>query len=86
LPKRESSAQNIAGKKSMSEHLSELKEYETRRKLKELSARLERAKSLEKSQRELELQKLLRGKGKKYKVGTDSNGNPIYKWRQERKK
>ena len=54
---------------------------------KELRARMARQQQLAKAEQELHIQKLLATqKGRRYKVGKDTNGNPVYKWRQERKK
>ncbi len=54
--------------------------------LKELVGRLEREKKLSVAERELQLQKNLLGKGIRKKMGYDSNGLSIYKWKQQRKK
>jgi U3 small nucleolar RNA-associated protein 11 len=57
------------------------------RRYRELQLRLDRQRELEKAMRELEIQKLLMTqKGQRRKVGTDENGNSIYKWRAERRK
>lgn len=56
-------------------------------KYRELEARLQREQALQKAERELQVQKLLATqKGRRQKVGTDVQGNAVYKWRQERQK
>jgi len=54
--------------------------------IRELSSRIQREKNLTSVQNEMDIQKALMGKGRRRKVGTDKNGLPIYKWKQERKK
>eukprot|EP00842_Homolaphlyctis_polyrhiza_P005662 jgi/Hompol1/6097/HPOL_000357-RA len=53
---------------------------------KELSSRLERESKLRSVQLELQLQKHLMGKGARKKVGVDSKGLPVYKWKARRQK
>eukprot|EP00833_Pecoramyces_ruminatium_P002813 jgi/Orpsp1_1/1176845/evm.model.c7180000059228.1 len=54
--------------------------------IRELSSRIQREKNLTSVQNEMDIQKALMGKGRRRKVGTDKNGLPVYKWKQERKK
>ncbi|KAJ3214336.1 UTP11-like, U3 small nucleolar ribonucleoprotein [Dinochytrium kinnereticum] len=53
---------------------------------KELVSRKTREDKLRQMQQEMELQKNLMGKGAKKKIGKDSNGLAVYKWKMERKK
>lgn len=58
-----------------------------RRALKaELKSRMDREENLRKVQIELQLQKDLMGKGPRKKVGVDSRGLNVYKWKPRRKK
>ena len=67
--------------------IKECLERQKTQKMRELKARLDRQTQLDKALRELEVQKLLMTqKGKRKRVGTDENGNAIYKWRAERQK
>ncbi|KAI9092600.1 small-subunit processome [Phlyctochytrium arcticum] len=52
----------------------------------ELASRLERDEKLLHTSQEMDLQKALMGKGEKKKVGVDSKGKPIYKWKAQRKR
>ncbi|KAI7906334.1 small-subunit processome [Cokeromyces recurvatus] len=65
--------------------LKELKK-ERERLYKELASRMKREEELSRAERELDIQKALRGKGKRKVVGKDEHGLPVYKWRAERKK
>lgn len=56
------------------------------KRYRELAERLEREGGLLQRKRQAELQKVLLGKGQRKKVGEDSEGVPIYKWRAERAK
>jgi len=51
-----------------------------------LSSRLKRKAVVQDALNELQTQKNMWGKGKKYKLKEDDLGNPIWKWRNERKK
>lgn len=53
---------------------------------KELKERLDRLAKIDKATRETEIQKALMGKGKREKIGKDSNGLPVFKWAEERKR
>ncbi|KAI8969840.1 small-subunit processome [Pilobolus umbonatus] len=66
----------------------ELKDIKKERenKYKEMMSRVKREEQLAKAEEELAIQKALRQKGRKKKVGTDSYGLPVYKWAAERKK
>ncbi|ORX51978.1 U3 small nucleolar RNA-associated protein 11 [Hesseltinella vesiculosa] len=55
-------------------------------KYRELASRKNREHGLGKAERELDTQKALRTKGARKKVGTDSDGLAVYKWRAERKR
>ncbi|KAL1919680.1 uncharacterized protein VTP21DRAFT_1611 [Calcarisporiella thermophila] len=55
-------------------------------KRRELESRLAREEKLAELERELIVQRCLAGKGAKKKVGVDKNGNPVWKWRAQRKK
>ncbi|KAJ3107364.1 UTP11-like, U3 small nucleolar ribonucleoprotein [Phlyctochytrium planicorne] len=61
-----------------------MKQRESARK--ELASRKEREDKLRQMQKEMELQKNLMGKGSKKKVGKDSKGLAVYKWKMERKR
>ncbi|CAO3649024.1 unnamed protein product [Cunninghamella blakesleeana] len=55
-------------------------------KYKELQSRKKREIGLSKAERELDIQKALRSKGDKKKVGVDKLGLAVYKWKPERKR
>eukprot|EP00158_Paraphelidium_tribonemae_P009086 Partr_v1_DN28764_c2_g1_i2_m62892 putative U3 small nucleolar RNA-associated protein len=57
-----------------------------RKFLRNLAARMKRDESISRAEAELQTQKNMNAKGRRYKVGTDSQGNDIYKWRAERSK
>lgn len=59
---------------------------ERERTFRELASRMKREEELARAEQELAIQKALREKGKKKKVGTDKHGLDIYKWSNERKK
>ncbi|KAJ3186950.1 UTP11-like, U3 small nucleolar ribonucleoprotein [Gaertneriomyces sp. JEL0708] len=71
-----------------------LPDFKTQQKLlkkreqsyRELASRLDRDEQLRKTQQEMDLQKNLMGKGPRKKVGEDSRGLPIYKWKAQRKR
>jgi len=52
----------------------------------ELRERIEREKKMQKVSEELELQKHLMGKGRRYKIQKDEKSTPVYKWKKERKR
>ncbi|KAI9263810.1 small-subunit processome [Helicostylum pulchrum] len=59
---------------------------ERERTFRELASRMKREEELARAEQELAIQKALREKGKKKKVGTDKHGLDVYKWSNERKK
>ncbi|KAI8876003.1 U3 small nucleolar RNA-associated protein 11 [Backusella circina FSU 941] len=65
--------------------LKEIKK-ERERAYKELASRMKREEQLQKAEKELDIQKALREKGRKKKVGVDEYGLSVYKWKAERKK
>lgn len=65
--------------------LKEIKK-ERERTFKELASRMKREEELSRAEQELAIQKALRQKGQRKKVGVDKHGLPVYKWNTERKK
>jgi U3 small nucleolar RNA-associated protein 11 len=51
-----------------------------------MAARMDRDAKLTKLDQEVQLRRALASKGSKRKVGTDSMGLPVYRWRAERKR
>lgn len=72
----------------MSHSGKELKEIKKEREklYKELASRVKREEELSRAEQELAIQKALRSKGRKKKVGTDKHGLAVYKWKADRKK
>lgn len=59
---------------------------ERERMFKELASRMKREEDLSRAEQELAIQKALREKGRKKKVGTDKHGLAVYKWSADRKR
>jgi U3 small nucleolar RNA-associated protein 11 len=73
---------------AMSHSGKDLKEIKKEREklFKELSSRVKREEELSRAEQEIDIQKALRGKGRKKQVGKDQFGLPVYKWKADRKK